>query len=310
LILVLGSFELYCRLVLGLGDPPLYRSDSSIGYVLQPSRTYRRFHRRFSVNAYSMRSDDFPPQKSAPDELRVLVVGDSVVWGAIRIDQSDLDTAILKRRLQQQCRCPIVIGNVATPGWGPPNELAYLERYGIFDADVVVLELSSSDYADAPGAASDRIGSREFPEKKPVLALADFYATYFVPRILHHGAPEEPIDYQPGTSAPAPSAIAKCAEAERQIFRLARAHHAKVALLQHLSVPELKGKYQAGYYANQAIAREEKVPFVDDAEELRAQMESGQNPFYSGDPIHLNWTGQKVLASILQRALEVAQQSQ
>ena len=30
-------------------------------YLLQPSKTYYRFHNRFAVNRYGMRADDFPP---------------------------------------------------------------------------------------------------------------------------------------------------------------------------------------------------------------------------------------------------------
>src|ERR1035438_1346806 len=71
--------ELICRFEIGLGNPPLYQADAKMEYLLQPSKTYYRFHHRFAVNRYSMRSDDFPPEKSSPNELRILVIGDSVV---------------------------------------------------------------------------------------------------------------------------------------------------------------------------------------------------------------------------------------
>lgn len=98
-------------------------------------------------------------------------------------------------------------------------------------------------------------------------------------------------------------------EAERNLFSLVRAHHAKVALVQHLSLPELTGKYHAGYYANQEVAREEKVSYVDDADELRAQLKSGNSPFYQGDFLHLNKSGQAILAHTLERAVELALQN-
>src|SRR5438067_1105422 len=170
-IVCLGFAELFCRFAIGLGDPPLYKADRTMEYVLQSSKTYHRFHNRFSVNRYGMRADDFPPQKSSPDELRVLVVGDSIVYGGVRIDQADISTEILKRNLEREFARPVVVGNASAKGWGPPDELAYLRRYGTLDADVVVFELSSHDYQDAPKFVPLVGISPAFPDKRPLGAL-------------------------------------------------------------------------------------------------------------------------------------------
>jgi len=301
--------ELFCRFVLGLGDPPLYQADATMEYLLQPSRTYWRFHHRFAVNRYSMRADDFPPQKSSPNELRVLIIGDSIVYGGVRVDQQDIDTEILKRNLWLQLRRPVVVGNASAKSWGPPNELAYLERYGPLGADVVVLELSSHDYADAPTFVPVVGVSAEYPEKKPRLALADLFQTYVLPRYFHLGLTPAGIDRTLINTAQSEQDIAECREAERDFFRFARAHHAKVALVQHLSLLELTGNYQVGYSANQQVAREENVPYVDDAEELRTELKSGQSPFFPKDSLHLNRLGQEALARSLQHAVNLALES-
>jgi len=306
LALALISTELFCRLVVGLGDPPLYQADAVMEYLLQPSRTYYRFHNRFSVNRYSMRADDFPPQKSSSNELRVMVIGDSVVYGGVRVDQDDVDTELLKRNLRRQLGHPVVVGNASAKSWGPPNELAYLQRYGTLDADVVILELSSHDYADAPTFVPVVGISADYPDKKPWLALADLFHTYILPRYFHSGVTPAGIDRTMINTAQSERDIAECRIAERDLFRLARAHHAKVALVQHLSLPELTGVYQAGYAANQQVAKEENVRYVDDADELRSELKSGHSPFYSGDPLHPNRLGQEVLSHALQRAVNLA----
>ena len=72
---------------------------------------------------------------------------------------------------------------------------------------------------------------------------------------------------------------------------------------------ELSGRYQAGYAANQLVAKAENVPYVDDADELRAELKAGHSPFYPGDPLHPNLLGQEVLAHALQRAVNLALQS-
>jgi hypothetical protein len=257
-----------------------------------------------------MRSDDFPPLKSTADELRVLVVGDSVVYGGVMIDQSEIDTEILKRNLQQQFQRPVVVGNISAKGWGPPSELAYLQQNGTFDADVVILELSSHDYADVP-APNPIVGiSPDFPDKKPVLALTDLVGTYLLPRYLRK--PSDPptyIERSLANHSQSPRDIAKCRDAENVIFSLARAHHAKIALVQHLTLPELRGGYFVGYYANQSVAKQAGVPYTDDSAALRAQLQSGHSPFFEGDPIHLNKSGQAVLAHALQQAANLALRS-
>jgi GDSL-like Lipase/Acylhydrolase family len=304
--LAFAAAELVCRWGLGLGDPPLYQADPAMEYLLRPSRVYSRFHHRFAVNRYSMRADDFPPRKSSPNELRVLVIGDSVIYGGVRVDQEDIDTEILKRDLQRQLGRPVVVGNASAKSWGPPNELAYLQRFGTLDSDVVVLELSSHDYADAPTFAPVVGIAAEYPGRRPRLALADLFETYILPRYFGFGVTPAGIDRTAPDTAPSDADVAECREAERNLFRLARAKRAKVALVQHLSLPELTGKYQAGYAANQQVAKEENVPYVDDGNELRTALTSGHSPFYAGDSLHLNQLGQEVLAHTLQRAVDLA----
>jgi hypothetical protein len=306
LAILFVSSEVFCRFVIDLGDPPLYQPDGTMEYILQPSKTYYRFHNRFSVNRYGMRADDFPPQKSTPEEFRVIVIGDSIVYGGVRIDQSEIDTETLKRNLQIELGRPVVVGNGSAKSWGPPNELSYLEKYGTLDADVVILELSSHDYADAPTFTPVVGISAEYPNKRPLLAVGDLFVTYILPRYFHLGATPAGIDKMMINTAQSEQDVSQCRDAERDFFRFARTHSAKVALVQHLSLPELTGEYQRGYYANQAVAREQNVPYVDDADELNAQLKSGESPFYAGDPLHLNRLGQPILAHTLQRAVDLA----
>lgn len=301
----LGASEFFCRFVVGLGDPPLYQADGAMEYLLQPSKTYHRFHNRFSVNRYAMRADDFPPHKASENELRVLVVGDSIVYGGVRIDQADIDTEILKRDLQRHLGRPVVVGNGSAKSWGPPNELAYLKRFGTLDADVVILELSSHDYGDAPTFIPVVAISPDYPGQKPLLALGDLFETYLIPRLFHLWKTPSGID-KTMTDTPSQKDIVECRDAERGVFSFVREHHAKVALVQHLSLPELTGGYQLGYYANQAVAKEEHVPYVDDADDLRNQLTSGVNVFYQGDTLHLNRSGQQSLAHALERAVNLA----
>ena len=143
LFVLVGLLEAYARVVLGLGDPPLWMADPEIEYLPQPAKSYLRFGKRISYNAYSMRSRDFPRTKVNPDELRVLVVGDSVINGGAQTDQQALATTLLENKLAESLDRPVLVANIAAGSWGPPNILAYLRRFGLFDADVVVIVLTA-----------------------------------------------------------------------------------------------------------------------------------------------------------------------
>ncbi|HEX2973620.1 MAG TPA: hypothetical protein VHP11_14895, partial [Tepidisphaeraceae bacterium] len=145
-LLVVG--EGIARFGLGLGDPPLSIADPQIEYLFKPSMSYRRFGRHISFNAYSMRSGPTTQKKTDPGEVRVLVVGDSVVYGGVQSDDSEIATTLLEPRLRDVLHRPVYVGNISAGSWGPPNMLAYARRFGWFDADVVVIVLSSDDYCD------------------------------------------------------------------------------------------------------------------------------------------------------------------
>ena len=136
--------------------------------------------------------------------------------------------------------------------------------------------------------------------------MLDLFETYLLPRYLHIGETPAGIDKTMINAALSEKDIAECRDAEREFFRFVRNHKAKVALVQHLSLPELTGKYQPGYYANQEVAREENVPYVDDADELQTQLKSAESPFYKGDPLHLGVAGQAILAHALRRGVDLA----
>ena len=215
-LIVFAVSEFICRFAIGLGDPPLYQADAQMEYILQPSKTYHRFHNRFSVNRYGMRADDFPASKSIPNELRVIVVGDSIVYGGVRIDQNDIDTEILKRELQREFGRPVVVGNASAKSWGPPNELAYLQRFGTLQADVVILELSSHDYADAPTFTPVVGVAAAYPDKKPALAVIDLLRTYLLPRLFHVGETPAAVDRSLPGDAPSAQDIIECRDSERE----------------------------------------------------------------------------------------------
>lgn len=169
------SAELVARYGLGLGTPPLYVADPLIEYRLKPSQQLRRFGNRINVNRFSMRSAPLEQQRQGV-QRRVLVFGDSVVWGGTLLDQSQIATELLVKPGINE------VGNVLAPSWGPGNWLGYAKRFGFFAATDVVLVISSHDAADNPSSQSFR-GDVNRPLLAPPSGLIEGIQRYLLPRL-------------------------------------------------------------------------------------------------------------------------------
>jgi lysophospholipase L1-like esterase len=188
------ALELFFRLRFGFGTPPLYVGDATIGYRLAPSQQVTRFGNRIAINEYSMRSGGITPLPSA-EVYRVLVLGDSIVNGGWWTDQDAILSAQIQHSLQLQAsgtahsaaaysaaahspakRYEVI--NASANSWGPRNELAYLERYGLFGAHTLILVINTDDlFAVRPTAVP--VGrDPNYPDRRPPLALIEVLQRY------------------------------------------------------------------------------------------------------------------------------------
>lgn len=298
---LLIGVELMARFYLGLGDPPLSMTDPEIEYLFKPSRTYHRFGNVIRFNAYSMRSDDFTSTKIDPSELRVMVIGDSVVNGGVLTDQSRLATTLLGHFLAPDLHRKVVVGNISAGSWGPPNELAYLKKFGLFDADIIVLVMSSHDYADAPTFQPLVDVSPSFPGHTPWCATWEA-VTRYLPQYLGRSSNE------PTTPAlPAQKDIDRCLAATRELIELARSKGAQVIAVQHPERDEVGGRFACGHAELKAIFVECGVPVIQLDPVFSAELAAGRNPYR--DHIHPNELGQELIARQLRDAVKAIVQS-
>lgn len=163
---LLALLELGLRFGVGLGQPPIVLLDDPDGieYRLKPDAQYLRWGNNIVINRHGLRGADFP-LVPAEDGARVLLVGDSVVYGNHFLDQSE----IMGSRLSAICDGWEVV-NVAASSWGPVNQDAFLERYGLFGAESAVIVISSHDLVDVPAARREVIPYRT---SAPVGAVGD-----------------------------------------------------------------------------------------------------------------------------------------
>lgn len=291
-ILLIAIAEIVARFGLGLGNPPLWQTDSKIEYLMQPSKSYRRFGKRISYNSHSMRSDELSKEKTNPDELRILVIGDSIINGGAHIDQDALATSILQTKLREVLDRPVVVCNIAAAGWGPPNYLEYIKRFGTFDADIALIVVNSEDYCDAP---TFEPLSKKRPQQKPLFALQEIFSKYvplIVQRLKRAGKITKPI-----REIPTSDQIKVCLDAVKEIVGLLRKDSVRVLFVQHLDKIELAGEPDIGHGKLGSVIQELDIDPVQLGGCFAKAIKDGIEPYY--DRIHPSEAGQKVIGEVL-----------
>ena len=188
LLLALLAAELGARIV--LGERLLYRADPDIEYLPLPDQAVLQRGVSMQTNAWGMRSGAVRAERPG-DAFRVLVIGDSVVFGHNTTAHDELaTTALSAMRTEDDKRVEAL--NVSAPSWGPGNMLAWLERFGTLDADAIVLVLSTHDLHD--GRTYQPLNAYGLPESAPVSVLAEWVSRQLEIEVTAYADPRTPGD--------------------------------------------------------------------------------------------------------------------
>lgn len=280
------AIELTLRSRFGLGNPLIYMADEQIGYLLAPNQTCRRWGKSIEINAFSMRSPAISPTRP-PDTLRVLLLGDSIAFGSRNLDQADL---ISEQIRQSIARGSIEVLNASARSWSPRNELAYLKRFGCFEAQIVVLLINTDDlFGTAPN--SQIVGrDRHYPDRKPRLAIAELLSRYrsqIVP-----SAPESG------------DLVAVNLEAIAQIATLAQQANAAFILAMTPLQRELSESRDYELKARQrlqAFTQQQQIFYIDFLDRFQTAPDPAALYY---DSIHLTSAGNQLVSAILKQAIE------
>lgn len=296
---LLVALEVGLRLLFGFGNPLIYIPDQEIGYLLAPNQRTTRFGNRIAINEYSMRSSTITAGR--PESmLRVLLLGDSIANGGWWTDQDKTLSALMTQLLQssQHSYKQVEVLNASANSWGPRNELAYLKRFGTFDAQVVVLLINTDDlFATAP--TSVPVGrDRNYPDHKPPLALVELFSRYVLKA--------SPVPEMKAVNAEKGDRVGFNLEAIRQIQTLATAAGAKfllamTPLLREIGEPgpldyELKARTRLAEFT-----KNQKITYVD----FLPVFNTSQTPktLYR-DHIHLSPEGNQNVNELIKRSLQ------
>ncbi|MGG6242661.1 hypothetical protein ACQ4N7_28980 [Nodosilinea sp. AN01ver1] len=297
------AIELFARFGLGLGTPPLTIGHPTIEYMFKPGQDVYRFGNHILINQYGMRSEDFPAEHSGPDEIRVMVFGDSILNGGSQIGHENLATTLLSQQLAQSQNRRVTVGNISAGSWGPGNWLAYAKEYGFFDADIVLLVLSSDDYADNPSFAPLNLNTH--PVRRPKSALTEalsrylpmFWNKWMARRNKNHD------ENQTVTQEASPEDIEQGLQDLRDFLTLARTESQTVIVFLHLEKQALElGHIKEGYYKIAELCEQLGISAISLEPFYRESISHGVDIYR--DKIHMNKAGQKVLADAILSSLE------
>jgi hypothetical protein len=286
--------EFSCRALLGLGNPILYTSHNTIEYLMRPDQDVWRFGNRTIVNQYGMRSRPIPPTKDG--QLRILVFGDSVVNGGALTDHSELATTLLEHHLKGSLPGKdVFVGNVSAGSWGPGNWLQYAREFGFFDADCLVLVVSSHDYADNPTFAP--LNEMTQPTQKPWSAIGEGISRY-LPRLVSFVAGDTVDETSKQNTVPELSASQLGLDDLRSFLLLAKSKVKDVYVIQHPERNEtVSGKFLEGHDEIAEICRQLEIPVSQLGPRFQSAIGSGIEPYR--DYIHPNSNGQCIISDLL-----------
>ncbi|TVQ52991.1 MAG: SGNH/GDSL hydrolase family protein [Spirulina sp. DLM2.Bin59] len=302
--------ELGLRWGFGLGNPVLSMADEATGYRFQPHQRVMRFGNEMIYNAYSQRSGPVVMPKPA-DQLRILMIGDSVLNGGTLTDQADIITEALQTRLKATGINAKVL-NASAGSWGIGNQWGYLQSFGTFDSDLLILQIGTHDLIQ-PTSRGDRVGvDFNYPDRRPLLALQEVWQRYLYPPMARRWGWPLPAEI------PAPQDIdaqwQKNRTTLRAIVEWSRQQNLPVwVLFVPYRVEVIPKPLEPLYYEEFfAFLAAENIPVVD-LHQLWQEIPPSTVASFYRDSVHLTAEGNWAVAIALQAALEeqfLSQESQ
>jgi len=188
-----------------------------------------------------------------------------------------------------------VVGNISAGSWGPGNWLAYVNKYGFFDPDIVVLVISSHDYADNPNF--EPLNPNTHPTERPFSALTEG-VTRYLPRYLPKFTSSKSTKEAEYFEEPLTEEVSKGLDDLKSFLNLAKRTSNHVLVFQHWGRDEInKGKANPGNERIRILCESMGISPISLEPYFRISIENEMFPYR--DNIHPNQAGQKLIAQAI-----------
>jgi len=289
--------EVVSRKVIGLGTPPLYVSYEGMEYKFKPNQDILRFGNRIAINDASMRTSNNILGTPKSGKSRILIFGDSVLWGGSQMDQEDIATSLLNKKLSDKHE----VFNVSAGSWGPGNWNEYIKENGLFNADKIILLMNSGDLTDMPNRL-ENMPNLNRPTTNPPSALWELVTRYVTPRIQNFAKKIAPIK-QDQTTIDKTLAISKGSNILNQTIDLIEKSGAELSVVQFWGKEEVMNELpSANHPIAQDIFKDRGVSTFQSLPYFKRCSNKPSDLFVDG--IHpYTKEGQKCLALVLEDAI-------
>ncbi len=280
-VLFLGVLEAGLRW-LGACNLVLYVPDKQAGYRLKPDQDLVIGGISIHINQWGVRDPrPFLPGDERPQNapIRVLVLGDSVTWGGIRLPQEALFTSLLEKRIP---RTEII--NAGVNGYSVAQMAAlYQGHLEALSPDRVLVCAIARDFERPPVVHLTGKGIA-FPVRRPVLALgvaidlvrvklARRFPVLALPSPVYANVPAGPAQVEPN------------ADALAALFHSPQFPPGQVVLL-----PGRDPRDESVYSRITRALDDRKIPWCDLAEIMDREAD------YFVDAVHLTRRGHQAVA--------------
>ena len=188
--------------------------------------------------------------------------------------------------------------NASAGSWGVENQLGWLKKKGLFEADVVVLQIGTHDLVQRK-SGGEKVGQDvSLPDKAPLLAMAELVERYGLPRL------SALVTEPPHLAGPTEEDHRLCLRVLGEMIKHVRMKRAAPVVLLTPDREELEnpGRSQAWRANLRALLAETSTPVVDMLERFRAEPDLGLGAFRDG--VHPNERGNLLLArAVAERVL-------
>lgn len=304
ILAVFVGLEVILRVAFGLGNPVLVQADSFTGYRFKPNQNLFRLGKKVQYNQYSQRSEPITLTKS-PQELRILMIGDSVLNGGNPTDQSQTITELFETELFAS-GYPAEVLNASAGSWGIGNALGYLREFGTFNADAVILQIGTHDLTQ-PTSTSVVVGHHPaFSTHPPLLATQDAWNRYISPLVvgkLGYNLPNSDFASSPISLTP-DRQFKQNMECLKEIITLIRGKKIPVFVLFTPNRDDLIPKTNVPKYKSEffRLLQSLQVPVVD-TQTNWSTLPPATVATYFRDDVHLTIQGHQAIAQNLFRQL-------
>ncbi|HEY9639020.1 MAG TPA: SGNH/GDSL hydrolase family protein, partial [Coleofasciculaceae cyanobacterium] len=222
-------------------------------------------------------------------------------------DQNQTLSALLQQQLQDKVGLlnrsfdRVEVLNASANSWSPRNELAYLQRFGTFDAQVIVQVINTDDlFGIAPYSL---VVGRDpnYPDRLPALAITEVFSRYF--------SKPEPIPELETLWQAGGDRVGTNLAAIEQVKAIALQNKARFALvitplLREIGEPGSRNYEKTARQRLTILTEQQQIPFIDFLPLFNAT--EAPHTLYR-DSIHLNPSGNlQVVEQLRQKIEEIA----